>query len=62
MNKVHQKSENRHIGVVSSALLKASAGIQAYARQVELREPAVSKPFYAASCWLKTAATIGGAL
>ncbi len=58
MNKLHQKSGNRHIGVVSGALLKASTEIQSYARQVELREPAVSKPFYAASCWLKTAAAI----
>ncbi len=47
---------------IASALLKAAGEVQAYARQVELREPAVAKPFYAASCWLKTAATIGGAL
>lgn len=52
---VYQKS-------VSVALLKAAASVQAYARQVEIREPAASKPFYAASCWLKTAAAIGGAL
>ena len=54
-NSVYQKS-------ASAALLKAAQGLQSYARQVELREPAVSKPFYAASCWLKTAAAIGGAL
>jgi len=47
---------------ISAALLKASANIQAYARQVELRDPIVSKPFYAGAAWLKTAATIGGAL
>ncbi|HKO46637.1 MAG TPA: hypothetical protein VJV79_02885 [Polyangiaceae bacterium] len=47
---------------ISAALLKASANVQAYARQVELREPAVSKPFYAAAAWIKTAAVIGGAL
>ena len=47
---------------ISATLLKASADFQAYARQVELRQPAVSKPFYAASCWLKTVAVIGGAL
>ena len=47
---------------ISATLLKASTNLQTYARQVELREPAVSKPFYAASCWLKTAAVIGGAL
>ena len=56
MNKVHQKSENRQLGAIGDALLKASAGVQSYARRVELREPAVSKPLYAASCWLKTAA------
>ncbi|MEI9950620.1 MAG: hypothetical protein WDO74_16990 [Pseudomonadota bacterium] len=43
---------------VAFALLKAAQGVESYARQVELREPGVSKPFYAASCWLKTAAAI----
>ena len=62
MNKVHQKSAGRHLGAIGGALLKASAEIQSYARKVELRDPAVSKPFYAASAWLKTAAVIGGAL
>ncbi|HYQ46211.1 MAG TPA: hypothetical protein VER11_29780 [Polyangiaceae bacterium] len=47
---------------VTAVLLKAAQGVLSYARQVELRDPAVSKPFYAASCWLKTAAAIGGAL
>jgi hypothetical protein len=41
---------------ITVALLKASSTVQKYARQLELREPAVSMPFYAASCWLKTAA------
>ena len=40
----------------------AAQGVQANACKVELREPAISKPFYAVSCWIKTAAAIGGAL
>lgn len=47
---------------IALALQKAAQEVQAYARRVELREPSVSKPFYAASCWIKTAAAIGGAL
>lgn len=48
--------------IATGALLTTSTKLQAYARQVEIREPSVATPFYAASCYLRTVATITGAL